>query len=448
MIQRGYRYKLKPTPAQERLFAQCAGVCRLIYNLALEQRRDHWRAFKRQTGSSISYPSQARELTELRAEYDWIATVSQTCQQQALRDLDRAYQNWFKGIASYPSPRKKGRNDTFRFQGREVRVRKLNGTWSEVRLPKIGWVRFRDTRPLRGKVNNATISLAPNGWHVSFTLAIEHDAPANIAPEVGVDRGVANTLALSTGERISVPASLAALERRQRTAQRVLSRRKRGSKRYAKARARVSALSARRARIRKDWHHRVSLDLARRFGTVVLEDLNTKGMTASARGTVDEPGRNVRQKAGLNRSILNQGWHIFEALLSYKLEERGGELIKVPARHTSQTCSACGAVDSRSRKSQAHFVCTSCGHFENADTNAAKMILRRNTASMLVEEGHRVSVEARTIGEAKSQTGNLRPSGRGRRVVITFLPAKSPLLHAERIPKNSSYVAKQLLPFL
>ncbi|WP_417255283.1 RNA-guided endonuclease InsQ/TnpB family protein [Celeribacter sp.] len=260
MIQRGYRYKLKPTPAQERLFAQSAGVCRLIYNLALEQRRDHWRAFKRQTGSSISYPS----------------------------------------------PRKKGRNDTFRFQGREVRVRKLNGAWSEVRLPKIGWVRFRDTRPLRGKVNNATISLAPNGWHVSFAPAIEHDAPANIAPAVGVDRGVANTLALSTGERISVPASLAVLECRQRRAQKVLSRRKRGSKRYAKTRARVSALSVRRARIRKDWHRRVSLDLARRFGTVVLEDLNTKSMTTSAKGTVDEPGRNVRQKAGLNRATRSR----------------------------------------------------------------------------------------------------------------------------------------------
>lgn len=412
MIQRGYRYKLKPTPAQEQMFTQCGGVCRLIYNLALEQRRDHWRAFKRQTGSSISYPSQARELTELRAEYDWIAAVSQTCQQQALRDLDRAYQNWFKGIAKYPSPRKKGRNDTFRFEGREVQVRKLNAKWSEVRLPKIGWVRFRDTRPMRGKLNNATISLAPNGWHISFALTIEHAAPANIAPAIGVDRGVANTLALSTGERLSVPASLEAIERHHRRAQRVLSRRKRGSKRYAKARRRVAALSARRARIRKDWHHRTSLDLSKRFGTVVIEKLNTKGMTASAKGTVAEPGRMVRQKSGLNRSILNQGWHIFETLLSYKLEERGGQLVKVPARHTSQTCSACGAVDSRSRKNQASFVCTSCGHFENADTNAAKVILRRNTASMFVEEGHWVSVEARTIGEAKCQAGNLRPSGR------------------------------------
>ncbi|WP_372501184.1 transposase (plasmid) [Tistrella mobilis] len=414
MISRGYLYKLKPTPAQASLFAQFAGVCRLIYNIALEQRRDHWQAYRRATGNGISYVGQARELTELRRDYDWIAAVHVTPQQQALRDLDRAYQNWFKGIARYPSPRKRGRNDTFRFQGREIETRSLNGSWSEVRLPKIGWVRFRDTRPLRGKINNVTISLASNGWHIAFSLAIEHEAPANIAPAVGIDRGVSNTLSLSTGEHISVPASLADLDHRQRKAQRVLSRRKRGSRRYAKARRRVAALSARRGRIRRDWHHRASFDLSRRFGTVVIEDLNTRNMTGSARGTLAEPGTNVRQKAGLNRSILNQGWHLFETLLAYKLEEQGGALVKVPAHNTSRTCFACGAVDSRSRKNQANFVCTACGHRDHADINAAKVILRRNTASMLVEEGHRASVEARTIGEAKRQTGNLRPSGRGR----------------------------------
>ncbi|NQZ74098.1 MAG: transposase [Dinoroseobacter sp.] len=403
MIQRGYRYKLHPTDAQKELFNQFAGVCRLIYNLGFEQRREHWRQFHRANGKNISYVTQARELTALRAEYDWIGAVSQTCQQQALRDLDRAYQNWFKGNARYPSPRKRGRNDSFRFQGREVQTRKLNAKWSEVRLPKIGWVRYRDTRPLVGKVNNATISLAPNGWHISFSLAIEHDAPANIAPSVGIDRGVANTLALSTGERLSLPARLGDIERSQRRAQRVLSRRKRGSKRHANARRRVATLSARRARIRKDWHHRASLDLAMRFGNVVLEDLNTKGMTASAKGTIAEPGRQVRQKAGLNRSILNQGWHIFETLLSYKLEERGGHLCKVPAHHTSQTCSECGAVDRKSRESQARFTCQYCGHAEHADHNAAKNILRRNTASMDMEEGHWLSCEVST------QTGQITP---------------------------------------
>ncbi|MEM9477423.1 MAG: transposase [Pseudomonadota bacterium] len=403
MIQRGYRYRLRPTSGQDRLFGQFAGVCRLIYNLALEQRRDHWRAYKRSNGRPISYPSQARELTALRAEYDWIAVVSQTCQQQALRDLDRAYQSWFNGVAKYPSPRRKGRNDSFRFQGRELETRQLSGRWSEVRLPKIGWVRYRDTRPLTGTIKNATISRAANGWHISFTLEIAHDRPAALAGSVGIDRGVAQTLALSTGELLSVPASLHRIEGHQRRAQRVLSRRKRGSKRYAKARRRVAALSARRARIRKDWHHRLSLDLASRFGTVVLEDLNTKGMTASARGTVAEPGRGVRQKAGLNRAILSQGWHLFETLLNYKLDERGGALVRVPAHNTSRTCSACGAVDSRSRKSQAIFVCTNCGHFENADTNAAKVILRRNTASMLVDEPGGRSGEART-GDGSNST--------------------------------------------
>ncbi|MEI4234174.1 RNA-guided endonuclease InsQ/TnpB family protein [Roseovarius sp. D22-M7] len=414
MISRGHVYKLKPTPAQTNLFAQFAGVCRLIYNLALEQRRDHYRAYRRATGHGISYPAQARELTELRRDHDWIAAVHVTPQQQALRDLDRAYQNWFKSVARYPSPRKRGRNDTFRFQGREIETRRLNSNWSEVRLPKIGWVKFRDTRPLRGKINNVTISLASNGWHIAFSLTIEHEALANIAPAVGIDRGVANTLSLSTGEHMSIPASLADLDRKQRRAQRVLSRRKRGSRRYARARRRVAALSARRARIRRDWHHRASFDLSRRFGTVVIEDLKTRNMTGSARGTLEEPGRNVRQKSGLNRSILNQGWHIFETLLAYKLEERGGTLLKVPAHYTSRTCSVCGAVDSQSRENQASFVCTTCGHRDHADSNAAKVILRRNTASMLVEEGHQLSVETRTIGEAERHTGNLRPSGRGR----------------------------------
>ncbi len=386
MIRRGYRYRLRPTPEQEARFQQFAGVCRLVYNLALEQRRDFWRQFRANTGNNITYVSQARELTQLRAEYDWIAAVSQTCQQQALRDLDMSFRRWFNGISSYPTPRIKGRNDSFRFQGREVQVRRLNAKWSEVWLPKVGWVRYRDTRPLVGKVANAVVSLAANGWHVSFSLEIARNTHAPLGTAVGVDRGIVNTLALSTSEMISVPPSLVALERRQRKAQRVTSRRRRGSRRYAKAQSRVAKIAARRARIRHDWHHRTTTELAGRFGTVVLEDLNTKGMTTKATG-----------KRGLNRAILNQGWHVFETMLAYKLEERGGELVKVPARNTSRTCSACGHTDKRSRESQASFVCTACGHREHADTNAAINILRRSTALMLVDEPGCRSDEARTF---------------------------------------------------
>src|SRR3712207_2087089 len=176
MMLRGFLYKLQPSVEQEARLRQFAGVCRLIYNLALEQRRDWWKHYERETGSKLTYIAQARELTALRAEYDWIAAVSQTCQQQALRDLDQAFTNFFAGRARYPTPRRRGLNDSFRFQGREVSVRRLNAKWSAVRLPKIGEVKFRDTRPLRGTIKNATVSLASDGWHIAFTCEIAHNA--------------------------------------------------------------------------------------------------------------------------------------------------------------------------------------------------------------------------------------------------------------------------------
>ena len=350
----------------------------------------------------------------LREEYDWIRAVHVTPQQQALRDLDRAYANFFNGIANYTGFRRHGVNDTFRFQGREIKTRKLNAKWSEVRLPKIGWVRYRDTRPLAGTLNNVTINLTPSGWHISFNLAIERDAPATPLPaQVGIDCGVAETLALSTGEMLTLPSSLAVLDRRKRKAQRVLARRKRGSVRYAKQRRRVAAIQARQGRIRKDWHYRVTGDLGKRSGTVVLEQLDIKSMTASAKGTLANSGSMVRQKAGLNRSILNQGWHIFKTLLGYKLEERGGYLCTVPAHYTSQTGSECGTVDGKSRENQASFVCRHCGHHMNADHNAAIKILRRNTSFTVVEEGQWPSVEAIT-GRGVTPSENPPPSGGGR----------------------------------
>jgi putative transposase len=328
-IFRGLRYRLMPTSGQEKLLRQFAGVCRLVYNVGLEQRRDHWRAYRRLCCSNISFTSQCRELTQLRAEYEWIAEVSQTCQQQALRDLDRAFGNYFAHRAAYPT-----------------------------------------------------------------------------LPAVGVDRGIANTITLSTGERLSVPARLDVLDHRLRAAQRRLARKRRGSNRCRKQRVRLARLAARRARVRRNWQHQVSRAIARRFGVAVLEDLSIKAMTASAKGTRDEPGRNVRAKSGLNRSILNQGWHAFETILAYKLEERGGEVVKVNSAYTSQSCSSCGIVDARSRENQATFACIGCGFHAHADVNAAINILRRNTASMRVEGEQWSPDEARTSQGRGSPLGN------------------------------------------
>jgi putative transposase len=367
VIQRAFRYRLEPTAEQAAQLEQFAGVARLVYNLALEQRTNHWRQYRARTGRQFNYASQGLEVTALRREFGWIAEVPIVPLTQALRDLDRAFSNFFSGRAAYPTFRKKARNDGFRLRAIDVRIVRLNRRWSAVRLPKIGCIKFRDTRPMRGEMVNVTITKAANGWHACFAHEIEHVAPANDLPPVGIDRGIANTLALSTGERLSTP-DLTQLERRKKRAQRILSRRVRGSNRYRKQRHRLARISAKMVRCRADWQHRAALTVAQRFGAVTLEALQIQNMTSAGRG-----------KRSLNRCILEQGWGAFGRILSYKLEERGGTLIKVNPAYTSQTCSACGAIDKASRESQARFACRHCGFVAHADHNAAINILRRST---------------------------------------------------------------------
>lgn len=389
MISRGFRYRLAPTQAQESALEQWAGVTRLVYNLALEQRETWRRQYRATTGHALNFVAQAKEVTALRAEYPWIAAVHSTCLTQALRDLERAFSGFFSGVARFPTYRSRNRHSSFYLRAVDIRVRRLNARWSAVRIPRIGWIKVRWTREMRGDLVNATFSRNALGWHVSFGCRITHVAPANDNPPVGIDRGVAVPLMLSTGEAHSLPTAVSDLDRRKRAAQRRLCRRKRGSKRHAKQARRVARLSGRIARTRADWQHRVSRSIADRFGLVALENLKVVNMTARGSG-----------KRGLNRSILNQGWGAFATKLAYKLEERGGALEFVDPRHTSQACSACGVVDADSRKSQAAFVCTSCGFALNADHNAAINILRRSTSDMLVEGRGCAPAEARTMLEA------------------------------------------------
>jgi putative transposase len=380
---RNHRHRLALTSDQEERLYRWAGVIRLTYNLALEQRRDFWRQYQRTQGNHISFVSQCAEIKDLRAAFDWIADVPADTQIAALKDLDASYRAFFARRASYPTPRKRGLNDSLRVRGKSVVVEPLNRKWAKIRFPKIGWIKVRLTRPIDGDLRNVTIRRSAGQWFVTFTCrqAVE-TAPASA--EVGIDRGVARTITLSTGEHYNAP-NQDPLNARRKRAQRRLAGMKRGSGRSGKQKARVAALSARAGRIRTDWCHRTSTDIANRFGLVAIEALNVKGMTASASGTVAQPGTGVAQKRGLNRSILEQCWGRFGGLLAYKLEARGGTLIAVPAAYTSQTCAECGVVDARSRKSQAIFECVACGHADNADVNAAREVLRRSTSKLGVE---------------------------------------------------------------
>lgn len=366
--------------------AQVAGACRFVYNIALEQRK----TFARR-GRTFNFASQCREVTMLRAEVDWLKAAPVHTLQQALKDLDRAHQNWWAGCAAAPTPRKKGMNDSFRFPDPvSIKVERTGKSSGRVKLPKLGWVSFRGWYAIPGDIRNATVSLRAGQWHVVVQWQRENEAPAeSTLPSVGIDRGINVFAALSDGTRIPPSnygkKALRALVK----AQRSLDRKKKGSNNRRKQRQRVAKIHLRVANARKDTLHKISTTVANNHGTVVLEKLEVRNMVRSARGTKAKPGRNIRQKSGLNRSILDQGWGMFAGLLGYKLPDRGGFVGYVPARNSSRECFVCNLVDERNRNG-VKFLCVGCGHEAHADTNASQIIKRRWGTPLKPAEGTRV----------------------------------------------------------
>jgi putative transposase len=393
LTHKAHAYRLYPTPEQADTLGRWAGAVRFTYNLALEQRRDWYRP-----GRRFTFASQCREVTALRAEVDWLRDAPVQALQQGLRDLDRAYQNWWAGRAGAPTPRKRGLNDSLRIPSPEhFSFRRLSRRVGEVKLPKLGWVRLRWDRAIPGDIKNITVSRRAGTWMVAAQYECEASDPEpSSLPAVGIDRGVAVFAALSDGEMIAPVNEGKKALRALVKAQRKLARKKKGSNNRKKQVRRIQRIHARVAAARKDFLHKTSTTIAKNHGVVVLERLEVRNMVRSAKGTKDAPGKQVRQKAGLNRAILDQGWGMFRTFLSYKLAERGGRLVEVPAQNTSRTCSACGAVDASSRSGQ-RFCCTACGHVAHADTNAAIEILRRwGSPSLPVEGGRRAPGEAGT----------------------------------------------------
>jgi transposase len=367
------RYRLLPTPAQEAVLRDHCAHARYVWNLAVEQ-HSHWHPGRT---SAPGYLEQSRQLTAARAEHDWLAAGSQMVQQQALRDFAQAMAAFFDPAnpTGPPSWRKARRDEGFRVVGRRGRqwdVRRLNRKAGEVWMPKVGWVRFRWSRAVPPGVKSYRVTMDRAGrWHIAFA-AIPDPAPGPGNGEVvGIDRGVAVSAALSTGELLHVSGLTVRERKRLGRLERKLARARRGSERRKGVRLAIARLKARETDRRKDWAEKASTDIARRFDTIRVEDLLIKNMTRSAKGSAGNPGRNVRQKSGLNREILRSGW----GLLVRRLEEKAASRVeKIKPAFTSQRCSACGHVDAKSRESQARFVCTACGLACNADVNAARNI--------------------------------------------------------------------------
>ena len=379
------RYRLYPTPAQEEVLLGHCAHARYVWNLAVEQ-RSWWQPGRPAPG----FAQQCRQLSEARAANPWLAAGSVIVQQQALRDFHAAYASWFAALREWrkrgaktppdqrpaaPSPpswRKRDVNEGFRIVAVGPQdMRRLNRRWGQVLIPKLGWVRFRWSRPVPEARSYRVTRDRAGRWHVAFA-AVPPAIPAPGNGEVvGVDRGVTVSAALSTGELLKTPGLRPAERRRLRLLERRKARRRKGSRRRERTRLAIARLKARETDRRRDWTEKTSTDLARRFDLICVEDLDVRAMTRSASGTVERPGRNVRQKTGLNRGILAGGW----GRLVNRLEQKApGRVEKIPAAYTSQRCSACGHLAAESRQSQTAYRCVACAWTGNADYNAARNI--------------------------------------------------------------------------
>jgi putative transposase len=406
-----YQFALKTSAGQERKLSRWAGCRRWMYNELLQtvlvpiaQVRA---AEKEQTGQAVTrYPSVyelQKRLPVLKKQHGWLAQPPSHVLQQAVVDLSAALLQ-VKDGAGFPRLKRKGRC-TESFRENDPTLFSVDQQHSRIKIPKLGWVRYHHSRTFVGTPKTLTVLRKGNRWFASIAVELPEPAcpPTHPHPDsaVGIDRGVTVFAALSDGTHIEPVSPLKAAARELRVAQRAMARKKRGSNNRRKAAARVQRIHRKVADIRKDFLHKTSTAMAQNHDTVVLEKLEVRHMTASAKGTPEQPGKNVRAKAGLNRSILDQGWYTFEQMLDYKLKKRGGQLVRVPAAYTSQRCSACGHTAAENRPTQAAFRCLACGHADNADTNAAKNVYRAGQALLGAPKGEHQPHERRAQKPAR-----------------------------------------------
>jgi len=380
---RAFKFKLRETSLQQTKLAQFAGCRRFVYNKALAIQQ----GLKEEEQQVVGYAGLCKLLTEWRhaEETAFLAEAPTHPLQQGLKDLGRAFSNFFAGRAKFPRFKKRGRNDSFRYP--DPKQIKLDEKNSRIFLPKLGWVRYRKSRVIAGEVKQVTVSRAGDAWYVSIQTEQEvvSRAPGTCSV-VGIDLGVAKFATLSDGTTYAPNVEYRKYGKLIAREQRRLSRKEKLSANWRKQVKKIQRLHRRLFNIRLDFQHQASTAICKNHAVVVVEKLNVKSMSASASGTVEKPGTNVKAKSGLNRSILSQGWAEFRRQLQYKLESAGGTLVAVPPKHTSGKCSSCGFICKESRKTQSKFVCVQCGHCENADLNAARNILAAGLAVLACRE--------------------------------------------------------------
>ena len=382
IIRQGFKYRLDTSDAQSARLRVLCGHARFVWNQALALCNEAAQA----EGQFVPrYESMAKWVTGWKkdAETEWLKEAYTDNLQQKLKDLDTAWQRYFKKVGDAQRPRfkKKGRSrDSIRFVNFH-KYCKLEGR--RVKLPSgLGWITFRKSREILGTVKNCTVGFDGGHWFISFQTECEIEDPKHPSTSmIGVDVGIARFVTLSDGTFIEPTSAFKKHQKALARAQRALARKVKFSANWQKQKARINRIHTRIASVRRDALHKTSTTISKNHAMIVIEDLKVSNMSRSAKGTTENPGTNVAAKSGLNRSILDQGWHEFRRQLTYKQAFRGGEVLAVPAHYTRQTCPACQHISTDNRKTQARFECVECGFSENADRVGAINIKAR---------GHRV----------------------------------------------------------
>lgn len=376
-----------------------AGACRFVFNRALALQNENHEAGNKY----ISYTKMASWLIEWKSHPDtqWLKDAPSQPLQQSLKDLERGYKNFFQKRAAFPRFKKRGQNNAFRYpQGV-----KLDQTNNRISLPKLGWIRYLNSREVIGEVKNVTVSQSCGKWYVSIQTEFEVPEPVHKAASmVGLDAGVTKLATLSDGTVYQPVNSFKASQRKLAMLQRQLSRKVKSSASWQKQKKKIQRLHSHIANIRRDYLHKVTSEISKNHAMIVIEDLKVSNMSKSAKGTAERPGRNIRAKSGLNRSILDQGWYEMRRQLEYKQLWRGGQVLAIPPAYTSQRCACCGHTAKENRQTQSKFVCQVCGYTENADINGARNILAAGHAVLacggMVQSGRPLKQEPTEASQA------------------------------------------------
>ena len=376
-IYKAFKFELIPNGEQIRIFKQFCGCSRFVFNRALAYQNERYDA---DNSVKFSYTRLTSLLPEWKRELLWLKDCNAQVLQQSLKDLESAFKNFFTKRSDFPKFKKKGSKESFRFpQGC-----KLEQHNNRIYLPKIGWVRYRNSRDVSGILKNVTIRQKCGKWYVSIQTEIEMETPTPKGGEIGIDMGIVRFATLSNGEYFEPLNAFKTYKGKLAKLQKCLKNKTKGSHNWQKLKAKIARLHHKISNTRKDYLHKISNNISKNHAIVYVEDLKVANMSKSARGTLEEPGKNVKQKSGLNRAILDQAWFEFRRQLSYKLVWNGGFLVAVPPQNTSRTCPSCGHTAKENRRTQSEFECVDCGYTENADVVGAINILNRGQAILAV----------------------------------------------------------------